>query len=233
MREAWHGTNHWGRDFQKNKGFLPTLSTETTYHGSCERNLNLDEWFNLQESEAAHKGAQRAKGKDKPLYTQGLLPWRLGFDASRIEECARSPPRSCPGPAPPADPPASPPAPRLPPRLPLGRLTRAVTRASLAVGSYLVATRKSGERLRAYRSDEEGVATPAGGFTLSIGRHSTLPSEACTGELLASPLAAYAPTPTRPGDMLAHHGTTLLRMGLRAGPAAAAVTLRAGDSSMQ
>ena len=231
MREAWHGTNHWGRDFQKNKGFLPTLSTETTYHGSCERNLNLDEWFNLQESEAAHKGAQRAKGKDKPLYTQGLLPWRLGFDASRIEECARSPPRCSPGPATPAAPrtasPAASPAPGPP------HACRDACFPRTAVGSYLVATRKSGERLRAYRSDEEGVATPAGGFTLSIGRHSTLPSEACTGELLASPLAAYAPTPTRPGDMLAHHGTTLLRMGLRARPAAAAVTLRAGDSSMQ
>ena len=53
-----------------------------------------------------------------------------------------------------------------------------------------MATRKAGEQLRTYRADVEGIDTPAGGFTLSVGRHSTLPSEACTGELLTSPLAA-------------------------------------------
>ena len=65
-----------------------------------------------------------------------------------------------------------------------------MTRAPHGVSSYLVATRKAGEQLRTYRADVEGIDTPAGGFTLSVGRHSTLPSEACTGELLTSPLAA-------------------------------------------
>ena len=49
---------------------------------------------------------------------------------------------------------------------------------------------QAGEQLRTYRADVEGIDTPAGGFTLSVGRHSTLPSEACTGELLTAPLAA-------------------------------------------
>ena len=48
LREAWEGTCRMWGGFDKSKGFLPTLSTETTYHGSGERNLNLDEWFNLQ-----------------------------------------------------------------------------------------------------------------------------------------------------------------------------------------
>jgi hypothetical protein len=31
LREAWHGTNrHWGGRFETSKGFLPSLSTETT-----------------------------------------------------------------------------------------------------------------------------------------------------------------------------------------------------------
>ena len=48
LREAWEGTSRMWGGFDKSKGFLPTLSIETTYHGSGERNLNLDEWFNLQ-----------------------------------------------------------------------------------------------------------------------------------------------------------------------------------------
>ena len=50
LREAWEGTSRMWGGVDKSKGFLPTLSIETTYHGSGERNLNLDEWFNLQAS---------------------------------------------------------------------------------------------------------------------------------------------------------------------------------------
>ena len=65
---------------------------------------------------------------------------------------------------------------------PLRRPRRAVPTSRVPVrrGRYLVSIRKSGKSLRRYRREEEGVATP-GKFTLTVARHSTLPSEGVTG----------------------------------------------------
>ena len=89
VREAWTTVPY---ACDRSKGFLPGFTSkpqrETFYHGQCtDRMVNFDEFFNIQESEMVHK----ASDKDRPMYTQGILPWRLGYDATRIEACVSPP----------------------------------------------------------------------------------------------------------------------------------------------
>lgn len=89
VREAWTTVPY---ACDRSKGFLPGFTSkpqrETFYHGQCtDRIVNFDEFFNIQESEMVHK----ASDKDRPMYTQGILPWRLGYDATRIEACVSPP----------------------------------------------------------------------------------------------------------------------------------------------
>lgn len=84
LSAAWgsHGQIYGGRT--QGKGFLPGHTSfprrELCYHGSCDKQLNFDEWFNLKESEEAKQSHNR------PMYLQGTIPWRLGYDPTRIEE---------------------------------------------------------------------------------------------------------------------------------------------------
>ena len=87
-REAYNSfVNHYAQK-RALAGILPgqvegrPTEDQTLWNDAYTKVVGYDEYFNLEESKVANDAAAH----DKPMYTQGIMPWRLGFDAKRIEE---------------------------------------------------------------------------------------------------------------------------------------------------
>lgn len=82
----WHPWYARGRN-KRLAGFLPghvkgrRTEDQTFWTDSYDKLIDYDEAFNLKEAEV-----NGTADHDKPLYVQGVIPWRLGFDTKRVEE---------------------------------------------------------------------------------------------------------------------------------------------------